>query len=201
MNGSGRIDRDRKTTRAAAETSRTGFGLGLARFQPCCASPATPSRHRRPELLHRLGRPDETGPPSSTPGGDLELLATVAAARPAARADLAHPHPAGGTGDALAPQTAACRSSVGPRRPVLDRRPAAAEQDVRLPRGRGPSPTRWLEDSDTVTLGAHTLDVRHCPGHARPCRLPQPGCARLRRRRAVRRRHRAPTSPAATTRR
>lgn len=26
-------------------------------------------------------------------------------------------------------------------------------------------PTRWLHDSDTVTLGEHTLQVRHCPGH------------------------------------
>lgn len=27
------------------------------------------------------------------------------------------------------------------------------------------TPARWLEDGDTVTLGAHTLHVRHCPGH------------------------------------
>ena len=27
------------------------------------------------------------------------------------------------------------------------------------------TPTRWLEDGDTVTLGGHTLAVRHCPGH------------------------------------
>ncbi len=27
------------------------------------------------------------------------------------------------------------------------------------------TPVRWLEDGDTVTLGAHTLHVRHCPGH------------------------------------
>jgi glyoxylase-like metal-dependent hydrolase (beta-lactamase superfamily II) len=27
------------------------------------------------------------------------------------------------------------------------------------------APTRWLEDGDTVTLGGHTLHVRHCPGH------------------------------------
>ena len=25
--------------------------------------------------------------------------------------------------------------------------------------------TRWLQDGDTVELGAHTLNVRHCPGH------------------------------------
>jgi len=27
------------------------------------------------------------------------------------------------------------------------------------------TPTRWLEDGDTVTLGECTLQVRHCPGH------------------------------------
>jgi hydroxyacylglutathione hydrolase len=27
------------------------------------------------------------------------------------------------------------------------------------------TPTRWLQDGDTVSLGAHTLSVRHCPGH------------------------------------
>ena len=27
------------------------------------------------------------------------------------------------------------------------------------------TPTRWLQDGDTVQLGAYTLNVRHCPGH------------------------------------
>jgi glyoxylase-like metal-dependent hydrolase (beta-lactamase superfamily II) len=27
------------------------------------------------------------------------------------------------------------------------------------------TPTRWLFDGDTVTIGHCTLDVRHCPGH------------------------------------
>lgn len=27
------------------------------------------------------------------------------------------------------------------------------------------TPTRWLHDGDTVTLGQCTLEVRHCPGH------------------------------------
>jgi glyoxylase-like metal-dependent hydrolase (beta-lactamase superfamily II) len=26
-------------------------------------------------------------------------------------------------------------------------------------------PDRWLEDGDTVSVGALELDVRHCPGH------------------------------------
>ncbi len=27
------------------------------------------------------------------------------------------------------------------------------------------TPTRWLEDGDSVTIGLETLQVRHCPGH------------------------------------
>lgn len=27
------------------------------------------------------------------------------------------------------------------------------------------APARWLQDGDTVSLGAYTLQVRHCPGH------------------------------------
>ena len=27
------------------------------------------------------------------------------------------------------------------------------------------TPTRWLQDGDTVTVGHCTLEVRHCPGH------------------------------------
>jgi glyoxylase-like metal-dependent hydrolase (beta-lactamase superfamily II) len=34
-----------------------------------------------------------------------------------------------------------------------------------FPHAEAFTPTRWLHDGDTVTLGAHTLDVRHCPGH------------------------------------
>lgn len=34
-----------------------------------------------------------------------------------------------------------------------------------FPRCEPFTPTRWLHDGDTVTLGTHTLNVRHCPGH------------------------------------
>ena len=34
-----------------------------------------------------------------------------------------------------------------------------------FPPARAFKPTRWLADGDTVTLGKHTLSVRHCPGH------------------------------------
>jgi len=42
-------------------------------------------------------------------------------------------------------------------------------QDAAASYGFAPSraftPTRWLADGDSVTLGSHTLEVRHCPGH------------------------------------
>ena len=34
-----------------------------------------------------------------------------------------------------------------------------------FPAARRFTPTRWLSDGETVTLGPHTLLVRHCPGH------------------------------------
>ena len=34
-----------------------------------------------------------------------------------------------------------------------------------FPLAKAFTPTRWLRDGDTVTLGHHTLHVRHCPGH------------------------------------
>ncbi len=34
-----------------------------------------------------------------------------------------------------------------------------------LPPARSFTPTRWLLDGDSVTLGQSTLEVRHCPGH------------------------------------
>ena len=41
----------------------------------------------------------------------------------------------------------------------------AAAMNYGFPPARPFTPTRWLEDGDTVTLGSHTLHVRHCPGH------------------------------------
>lgn len=34
-----------------------------------------------------------------------------------------------------------------------------------FPPAEGFTPTRWLEDGDTLNLGRETLTVRHCPGH------------------------------------
>jgi hydroxyacylglutathione hydrolase len=41
----------------------------------------------------------------------------------------------------------------------------AAAESYGFPPARPFTPTRWLADGDTVTLGRHTLHVRHCPGH------------------------------------
>ena len=40
-----------------------------------------------------------------------------------------------------------------------------AAMNYGFPPARPFTPTRWLQDGDSVTLGAHTLNVRHCPGH------------------------------------
>lgn len=31
---------------------------------------------------------------------------------------------------------------------------------------RNVTPDRWLDEGDTVTVGRHVFDVRHCPGHS-----------------------------------
>lgn len=46
----------------------------------------------------------------------------------------------------------------------IDGLPQAAAT-YQFPPARPFKPTRWLNDGDTVTLGAHILQVRHCPGH------------------------------------
>ena len=42
---------------------------------------------------------------------------------------------------------------------------AVAAASYGFPPARPFKPTRWLHDKDTVTLGAYTFQVRHCPGH------------------------------------
>jgi hydroxyacylglutathione hydrolase len=56
---------------------------------------------------------------------------------------------------------------IGPHRGDqfwIDGLPMAA-MSYGFPPARTFTPTRWLEDGDTVTLGSHTLNVHHCPGH------------------------------------
>jgi glyoxylase-like metal-dependent hydrolase (beta-lactamase superfamily II) len=102
------------------------------------------------------------------PGGDLDhLLAQVK------RLDLkleqiwlthAHIDHAGGTGEL------ARREGL----PIIGPHPgdqfwidALPQQSVMFgfPRAEAFTPTRWLHEGDTVCLGSHTLQVRHCPGH------------------------------------
>ncbi|MDO8275801.1 MAG: MBL fold metallo-hydrolase [Serpentinimonas sp.] len=42
---------------------------------------------------------------------------------------------------------------------------AQQSQMFGFPAAQAFTPTRWLHDGDTVTLGHSTLQVRHCPGH------------------------------------
>jgi hydroxyacylglutathione hydrolase len=42
---------------------------------------------------------------------------------------------------------------------------AASAQSYGFPPAKAFTPSRWLQDGDAVTLGGHTLQVRHCPGH------------------------------------
>lgn len=46
----------------------------------------------------------------------------------------------------------------------IDGLPQAADM-YQFPPAKPFAPTRWLHDGDTVSIGAHTLQVRHCPGH------------------------------------
>ena len=102
------------------------------------------------------------------PGGDLpELLATVE--RLGLKLEqiwLTHAHidHAGGTGELSRTRGLPI---IGPHRGDqfwIDGLPQQSRM-FGFPVAEPFTPTRWLEDGDTVTLGTHTLDVRHCTGH------------------------------------
>jgi hydroxyacylglutathione hydrolase len=102
------------------------------------------------------------------PGGDLEeLLAQVQALELTLREVwLTHAHidHAGAAGE-LARRLSL--PIVGPHRGDqfwIDALPQQSQM-FGFPPALAFAPTRWLEDGDTVTLGRHTLQVRHCPGH------------------------------------
>ncbi len=102
------------------------------------------------------------------PGGDLPRL-TAAVARLGVTLKqiwITHAHidHAGGTAE-LARQL---------QLPIIGPHPGdqfwidgLAEQGRRfgLPASEPFTPTRWLQDGDTVSIGKCTLQVRHCPGH------------------------------------
>jgi len=102
------------------------------------------------------------------PGGDLdELLAQVQTLGLQLREIwLTHAHidHAGGAGE-LAQRLAL--PIVGPHRGDqfwIDALPQQSQM-FGFPPAQAFTPTRWLEDGDTVTLGQHVIQVRHCPGH------------------------------------
>lgn len=102
------------------------------------------------------------------PGGDLELLLAEAKRLGVTLAQIwlthAHIDHAGGAAE-LAERLQL--PIIGPH-PAdqfwIDRLPEQSRM-FGLPASEAFTPTRWLADGDTVTVGHCTLQVRHCPGH------------------------------------
>jgi glyoxylase-like metal-dependent hydrolase (beta-lactamase superfamily II) len=102
------------------------------------------------------------------PGGDLHLILEEVAQRNLNLEQIwlthAHIDHAGGT--AVLARTLGL-PIVGPHpgdQVWIDRLSDQGRM-VQFPEAEVFTPTRWLQDGDTVELGAHTLNVRHCPGH------------------------------------
>jgi glyoxylase-like metal-dependent hydrolase (beta-lactamase superfamily II) len=102
------------------------------------------------------------------PGGDLDRLTAAAQALGVRIAQIwlthAHIDHAGGTA-ALARELQV--PIIGPHPADQFWIDALAEQGQRFgfPHAEVFTPTRWLRDGDTVSVGHCRLDVRHCPGH------------------------------------
>jgi glyoxylase-like metal-dependent hydrolase (beta-lactamase superfamily II) len=102
------------------------------------------------------------------PGGDLDRILAVAEENGVTIEKIlvthAHLDHAGATAD-LAERLGV--PIEGPHKGdqfLIDALPKSAAQ-YRFPEARTFTPTRWLEDGDTVTVGEEVLDVVHCPGH------------------------------------
>lgn len=102
------------------------------------------------------------------PGGELpRLLAAVAEQGLALKAIwLTHAHidHAGGAGQLAREQGLPI---IGPHpgdQFWIDGLPQQSAM-FRFPPAEGFTPTRWLQDGDTLQIGHETLAVRHCPGH------------------------------------
>ena len=102
------------------------------------------------------------------PGGELDRIIDAARTRGVALAQIwlthAHIDHAGGTGE-LARRLSL--PIVGPHpgdQFWIDGLPQQSAM-FGFPPAEPFTPTRWLHDGDTVTLGEETLAVRHCPGH------------------------------------
>ena len=102
------------------------------------------------------------------PGGDLDVLLAAVAERGLTLEQIwlthAHIDHAGGTGE-LAERLGL--PIVGPHpgdQFWIDGLPEQSRM-FGFPPAKAFTPTRWLHDGDTVRLGEHVLNVRHCPGH------------------------------------
>ena len=102
------------------------------------------------------------------PGGDLDRLLAEVEQRDLKLEQIwlthAHIDHAGGTGE-LAQRLGL--PIVGPHRGDqfwIDGLPQQSAM-FGFPPAQAFTPTRWLDDGDTVQLGSHVLQVRHCPGH------------------------------------
>ena len=102
------------------------------------------------------------------PGGDLALIVAEVQRRALTLTQIwlthAHIDHAGGAAE-LARELAL--PIIGPHLADqfwIDGLPAQSKM-FGLPASESFTPTRWLQDADTVTVGHCTLSVRHCPGH------------------------------------
>ena len=102
------------------------------------------------------------------PGGDLDRLqaeiARLGVTLKAIWLTHAHIDHAGGTGELAEKMQLPI---IGPQKGDqfwIDGLPQQSEM-FGFPPVQPFTPTRWLHDGDTVTIGHETLNVRHCPGH------------------------------------
>lgn len=102
------------------------------------------------------------------PGGDVErILAAIETHHPAIeRILITHGHfdHAGGAAE-LSEKLDVPIEGPGRDDDFLIGNIAQRGEDFGVPGCRPFKPARWLGDKDQVTVGALTLDVRHCPGH------------------------------------
>ena len=102
------------------------------------------------------------------PGGDLEQLQweveRLGLTLKAIRLTHGHIDHAGGTGE-LAQRLGL--PIIGPQEEDQFWIDGLPQQSLAygFPEALPFTPTRWLHDGDTVTIGEQTLHVRHCPGH------------------------------------
>ena len=103
------------------------------------------------------------------PGGDVEqILATIKeSGATVAQILLTHGHL---DHAAAAPELAAAVGDIpiiGPHQDDQFWLDGLTEQSARFGFGHAKAflPTQWLNDGDTVQVGAYTLNVIHCPGH------------------------------------